>query len=240
MTMKPLECRNRKLWTLMVFVGALLIIPQGIYAEEVPAESQVDEITEDDLFSDLDKNDSDAEAEAESESEIPVRDTNGPGTMTWIAMMLLGAAAFGALVLMKKRQKTNEGGRPLLAVLNTVRIGGKHQLSLIEVPGKLLVVGVTEKGLSTLAEINQELPEEPSENLREEAPPIRSNRNAMGEELVHDDPQENRALMDRILHIANQKKTTVVEEEPRDLTNDSNRREVLRRLEEFKELRVNN
>jgi flagellar biogenesis protein FliO len=228
--MKPLDRRNRKLWTLMALIGMLFLAPQGIYAEEVTPLDDLVENTEDQALPELD--------ESESENEIPVRDNSEPGMMTWIAMLLLGGAAFGALILSKKKQKAGTDSRPLLSVLNTVRIGGKHQLSLIEVPGKLLVIGVTEKGLTTLTEIPQENKPQsadiPEETETKETP----KQNAFGEELVHDDPEENRALMDRILHLANRKNSEPIQADSPDLTDDSSRREVLRRLEAYKEIRV--
>jgi len=230
--MKPLDCRNRKLWTLMALIGVLLLAPQGIYAEEVTPLDDLVENTEDQALPELD--------ESEAENEIPVRDNSGPGMMTWIAMLLLGGAAFGALVLTKKKQNAGPAGRPLLSVLNTVRIGGKHQLSLVEVPGKLLVIGVTEKGLTTLTEIEREAETQVAEIKEESISHEPPKRNAFGEELVHDDPEENRALMDRILHLANRKSPEPVQTETPDLTDDTSRLEVLRRLEAYKELRVNN
>jgi len=230
--MKPLDCQNRKLWTLMIFIGMLFLAPQGIYAEEVTPLDDLVENTEEQALPELDEN--------PAESEIPVRDNSGPGMLTWIAMLLLGGAAFGGLVLTKKKQNGGHGGRPLLSVLNTVRIGGKHQLSLIEVPGKLLVIGVTEKGLTTLTEIPQEEAAQAPVMKEEKVEKPTPKRNALGEELVHDDPAENRALMDRILHLANRNTPEPDPTPSTDLTDDSNRREVLRRLEAYKERRVSN
>ncbi len=80
------------------------------------------------------------------------------GRMAAVAMMLLGLTGI-AFYYSRKRggQRDGQPSRERLALRSTLRLGGRHQVSLVEVPGRLLVVGATEKGVNLLTEIPMDM-----------------------------------------------------------------------------------
>jgi flagellar biogenesis protein FliO len=84
---------------------------------------------------------------------------NATGELSTVKMALLlvflGIAALVAWYLQKRAgQKSGvKGLGTSLEVLSSIRVGGRWQIALVRVPGSILVVGVSDKGLSLLTEL---------------------------------------------------------------------------------------
>ncbi|MGB0588293.1 MAG: flagellar biosynthetic protein FliO [Myxococcota bacterium] len=78
-------------------------------------------------------------------------------------MALLGGAGF--LAYRKKQDDIQQAGDLTLEVASTIRIGAKWQVSLVRVPGRILVVGATERGLELLTELYPEGDDEVMDDL---------------------------------------------------------------------------
>jgi flagellar biogenesis protein FliO len=76
---------------------------------------------------------------------------------------LLGGAGF--LAYRKRQDEVQQAGDLILEVASTIRIGAKWQISLVRVPGRILVVGATERGLELLTELYPEGDEEVMDDL---------------------------------------------------------------------------
>ena len=103
------------------------------------------------------------------EDEAPVLAASKPftgmnvGGLGLFMMALLGGAGF--LAYRKKQDQLVHGGDLTLEVASTIRVGAKWHVSLVRVPGRMLVVGSTERGLELLTELYPEGDEEAMEDL---------------------------------------------------------------------------
>lgn len=162
------------------------------------------------------------------EAPIAGRKTSERGVLSWIALGLLGLGAFGTLVLLKKKKVAGEQSMASLEVIQSIRIGAKHQVSLVRVPGATLVLGVTEKGIQTLAELPAQAPV--MEAAQVEAP-VENQTAAPVEEAPN-------PFLDKVLNMT-QKSAPNKSANPfagiGDLSADSERRAVLRRLEQYRQ-----
>jgi len=167
-------------------------------------------------------------AEPAASEPITLRAEDGRGVMTWLALILLGGAAFGTLVLLRRRDDTASETRPTIEVLQSARIGGKWQVSLVRVPGKTLVLGVTDKGLSTLAEIEEpHMVATPSATIAEVV-------TSAPEELASAPAQSNEEsaeVVEEILNLTRRNKSAVDARIP---NTDQDRRAILERLESYR------
>jgi flagellar biogenesis protein FliO len=82
----------------------------------------------------------------------------GLGMRNILALLLLASVAGGAMYYAKRKQRA---GGPLrqsrtMSLVDTLRLGGRHNISLVHVPGRLLVIGSGEKGMSLLTEMSEE------------------------------------------------------------------------------------
>lgn len=74
------------------------------------------------------------------------------GLLRGLAMMaLLGAGVAALWFLRKKGGRAKAKDAPSLELLGSLRVGGRWQVSLVRVPGKTLVLGATDKGLTLLS-----------------------------------------------------------------------------------------
>jgi len=75
-----------------------------------------------------------------------------------LALALLLAAAGAAWLL--ARQRRGQGGRAAalrgLEVIQTLRLGGRFQVALVRAPGRLLVLGLSDKGVTLLTELDED------------------------------------------------------------------------------------
>jgi flagellar biogenesis protein FliO len=134
--------------------------------------------------------------------------------------LLLLAAVGGIALFFAKRKKGGVLRRGQnMNLIETMRLGGRHHVSLIEVPGRILVVGGNDKGLNLLTELN--LPEEtetaqPSLMGTPQQPSSAVPLPAGDEKLVRD---ENDAffnhLMSRIATAGNERVPAAAETPPR-------------------------
>jgi flagellar biogenesis protein FliO len=83
----------------------------------------------------------------------PEGGTSGSRAVIVLTLLVGGAAG---LLLMRKKSTGKAAKTPTLAVLGQVRVAGRWQVALVKVPGKTLVLGATEKGLSLLSTIDAE------------------------------------------------------------------------------------
>ena len=75
-----------------------------------------------------------------------------------LAMLLLGGAAIAAFYLQKRGRRKGDGTpSTTLEVVSSIRVAGRYQVALIRVPGSMLVVGVTDKGLTLLTELPEDI-----------------------------------------------------------------------------------
>lgn len=84
----------------------------------------------------------------------------GLGIRNILALLLLVCVAGGAMFFAKRKQKA---GGPLkqsraMSLVDTMRMGGRHSISLVQVPGRLLVVATTDKGMTLLTDMSSEGP----------------------------------------------------------------------------------
>jgi flagellar biogenesis protein FliO len=71
-------------------------------------------------------------------------------------VVLLGAGLVAWFVVRKRGEGFQLPGGRELQVIGTTRVGGRWLVALVRVPGRTLVVGASEKGLSLLSEIRDE------------------------------------------------------------------------------------
>lgn len=81
--------------------------------------------------------------------------------MYWTAVKILGvlvlllAGLYGCLHLLKRLQRAGFAGRPdqLIRILNIRAVGIKKQIALVEIPGAVLVIGMTGDRMQLLDKI---------------------------------------------------------------------------------------
>ena len=120
------------------------------------------------------------------EPERPVevgQDASSGVSLTGLALasLLLGAAALLAWWLQKRTTAKRLGGGvdTSIEVLSSARIAGRYQISLVRVPGAILVLGVSDKGLTLLTELSPEAvggPVLPAMTQQTQTPPAREPR----------------------------------------------------------------
>ncbi len=88
-----------------------------------------------------------------------------------VALILL-LAAVAAWWLGRRRERPGTLASPRLRVLSSLRLGGKWQVSLVQVPGGLLVVGATDKGVTLLTELGPAPNEVPEPDILDMTPPL--------------------------------------------------------------------
>ena len=79
-----------------------------------------------------------------------------PGaTVSWPAILFLGLIVGVGAFLMMSRSRMGSGGDTgrNLEVLDTLRLGGRWQVSLVSAPGRLLVLGASSQEVTLLAEL---------------------------------------------------------------------------------------
>lgn len=79
-----------------------------------------------------------------------------PGTtVSWPAILFLGLIVGVGAFLMMSRSRMGSGGETgrNLEVLDTLRLGGRWQVSLVSAPGRLLVLGASSQEVTLLAEL---------------------------------------------------------------------------------------
>lgn len=87
-------------------------------------------------------------------------DTGGPGGELWgaalrlvLALLILLPLVYGATLLYSKRMGPGGSGRAL-KMIDAIHLGPNRTICLIEVEGRILVIGATQHHISTLAELN--------------------------------------------------------------------------------------
>ena len=82
------------------------------------------------------------------------------GASRVLLVVLLLVAGVAALMFLKRKGSaalaTKRGDAYALKVVSTVRVAGRWQVALVKVPGKTLVLGTTDKGLSLLTTLDPE------------------------------------------------------------------------------------
>ena len=80
--------------------------------------------------------------------------TTSPSSRLGVVMLIMGVLGAAALWAAKKRGGVfGESAEKQLAVVETTRIGGRFQVALVKAPGRMLVLGASEKGLTLLTEL---------------------------------------------------------------------------------------
>lgn len=93
--------------------------------------------------------------DSKAPANAPARSSGG-GLLRGLAMMALLGAGVAALWFLRKKGAKGGGKRaPDLELLGSLRVGGRWQVSLVRVPGKTLVLGATDKGLTLLATLGE-------------------------------------------------------------------------------------
>ena len=156
---------------------------------------------------------------------IAGRKTSERGVLSWIALALLGFGAFGTLLLLKNKKGTAEENMLSLEVIQSIRIGAKHQVSLVKVPGATLVLGVTEKGLQTLAEL-------PAQSSLATANATESVREEKETAPIEEAPNP---FLDKVLNMTQKSSASNPFSGMGDLSADADRRAVLKRLEQYRQ-----
>ena len=80
--------------------------------------------------------------------------SRGLGLADLIAVLAVLGAAAVVFVQWRKQRPDAPAVEETLEVVASTRVGGRWQVSLMRVPGRLLVIGATDKGLSLLAELD--------------------------------------------------------------------------------------
>ena len=81
----------------------------------------------------------------------------GLGMKNLLALLLLASVAGGAMYYAKRKQKATGPLKQIrtMSLVDTLRLGGRYSISLVHVPGRLLVIGSTEKGMNLLTEMSE-------------------------------------------------------------------------------------
>lgn len=80
------------------------------------------------------------------------------GFLRIVLMMTFLVVGLVAWYLTRRRQQGKSGGATkALSLIGTVKIAGRWQVALVKVPGKTLVLGATDKGLSLLSELDDDV-----------------------------------------------------------------------------------
>jgi len=169
----------------------------------------------------------------EEQAVIGKQSTGERGLLSWIALALLGIGAFGSLFLLKKKNKAGGAhAAPGLELVQSIRLGAKHQVSLVRVPGATLVLGVTEKGIQTLAELPGT--EEPNTNPAEEW--IQANEGQQAPVQKKSVGEAPNPFLDKVLNMTHRQEDT--RSNPftgGGAPSDQERRAVLKRLEQYRQ-----
>lgn len=101
----------------------------------------------------------DAVAPAPTSAAPAVQGAPGSGGFARVAMMMLVlVGGVGAWFVMRRRQLGKKGpAAKALSLVGTVKVAGRWQVALVKVPGKTLVLGATDKGLSLLSELDEDV-----------------------------------------------------------------------------------
>lgn len=91
---------------------------------------------------------------------------SGGVVRTAVVLFVLIGGAVAWLILRRRQSGPGASGDKAIALVGSVRVAGRWQVALVRVPGKTLVVGATDKGLSLLSELDEDvalesLPDEP-------------------------------------------------------------------------------
>ena len=227
------------LLTLLVLTVAPLSAQGMTFDEdETPAtESAVDWMATEDTSADLSESAPALEAVGAAsagtmEEDLNLKPASERGMLSLIALVLLGLAAFGSLFLMKKK-KAEEQQRAMMEVLESIRVGGKWQMSLVRVPGKILVLGVTDKGMQTLTEIPEEAAMDARTSIASEQ--ITESVQAPAPQAPVKEPmaEENNPFLDRVLNLAGMREAAAASTKV--ANHDVERKEVLKRLEQYRQ-----
>ena len=123
----------------------------------------------------------------------------GLGMKNLLALLLLASVAGGAMYYAKRKQKATG---PLkqsrtMSLVDTLRLGGRYSISLVHVPGRLLVIGSTEKGMNLLTEMSEgeALAGQPNQTVQDIPPVQPQPSNDHG--LVRD---ENDEFFNHLMH----------------------------------------
>jgi flagellar biogenesis protein FliO len=169
----------------------------------------------------------------EGEAFIGTESRGERGLLSWIALALLGIGAFGSLFLLKKKNKAGGAhAAPGLELIQSIRLGAKHQVSLVRVPGATLVLGVTEKGIQTLAELPGT--EEANTNPAEEW--IQANEGQQASVQKKTVEEAPNPFLDKVLNMTHRQEDT--RSNPftgGGAPSDQERRAVLKRLEQYRQ-----
>lgn len=92
----------------------------------------------------------------------PLGGLNMNGLVLFMLAMLGGVGFF---TYRKKREQLIANPNLTLEVASTIRVGNRWQVSLVRVPGKILVVGSTDKGLELLTELYTDGDEDAMDDL---------------------------------------------------------------------------
>lgn len=97
---------------------------------------------------------------AAATAAAPAPHASSSGGFERIGLMLLAliAGVIGLAVWKRKKERPGKVASQL-AVLGQVRVAGRWSVALVKVPGKTLVLGATEKGLSLLSTIDETDPD---------------------------------------------------------------------------------
>ena len=94
-----------------------------------------------------------------SQASRPSRTRDARSTRKQLLALALLLAAAGAAWLLA-RQRKGHGGRAAalrgLEVIQTLRLGGRFQVALVRAPGRLLVLGLSDKGVTLLTELDED------------------------------------------------------------------------------------
>ncbi len=206
--------------------------------DEAPAaESPVDWMGTDDVTADSSGSAPAIEAESAAaavgvEEDLALKPASERGMLSLIALVLLGLAAFGSLFLMKKK-KSEEKQRAMMEVLESIRVGGKWQMSLVRVPGKILVLGVTDKGMQTLTEIPEEAAIESRLSMASEKMAEATQAPIPQAPAQEPASEEANPFLDRVLNLAGMREAAAASTKV--ANHDVERKEVLKRLEQYRQ-----
>jgi len=86
---------------------------------------------------------------------VAAKERSGPtSNKSAVLVLLIGVLGAGALLVAKKKGGVfGDASTKRLAVVETARVGGRFQVALVKAPGRLLVLGASEKGLTLLTEL---------------------------------------------------------------------------------------
>lgn len=122
------------------------------------------------------------------QAAAPATPSGSGGFMRIVLMTTFLVVGVLAWYLTRRRNQGKSGGASkALSLVGTVKIAGRWQVALVKVPGKTLVLGATDKGLSLLSELDDDVTLEQEDREDRDDRDDREDRDDLAARIRNDD-----------------------------------------------------